>query len=253
MESNFKELREYYLEWRDFDEYLVLQKQTDSLRVKGEVDRKTIAIKLSKRGNDVYGRRLWKRLKFLYDLEDTVLFDPHGNVKTTNVLLVTLTYDTKHSGIQDAWETIGDDFNKYMRNLRKKFGCIAYLRCWESSQKAYPHIHVLMMFQDSTFRVTRIHGKYRIDEKEEFEKSYHSFVDIQAIREFKKGIRYVTKYLTKTKKRKSDSELNSHLMLVIQKTLLCHKWRLPQTDSDQNKIWYSSSDWPSRSGDHSKG
>lgn len=196
--SNFQELIEFYLEWRNFDEYLVLQKQTDSLRGNGEVVRKTIAIKCSKRGNDVYGRRLWKRLKFLYEFNDMVLFDPRGNVKTTNVLLVTLTYDTKHLRVQEAWETIGDDFNKRIRNLRKKFGRIAYLRCWESSQKAYPHIHVLMIFQDYTFRVTRVNGKYRIMEKEVFEKSYHSFVDVQAIQKLRNGIRYVTKYLLKS-------------------------------------------------------
>lgn len=198
VKSHFKELQDFYLEWRNFDEYLVLQKQTENIRGNGEVVRKTIAIKCSKRGNDVYGRRLWKRLKFLYEFENTVLFDPHGNVKRTNVLLVTLTYDTKLSRIQEAWETIGDDFNKYMRNLRKKFGRIVYLRCWEASQKGYPHIHVLMIFQDHTFRVTRINGKYRIKEKEAFEKSYHSFVDVQAVQNMKKGIRYVTKYLLKS-------------------------------------------------------
>lgn len=39
---------------------------------------------------------------------------------------------------------------------------------------------------------------YRRQEKEKFEKSYHSFVDVQAIRKLKKGIKDVTKYLFKT-------------------------------------------------------
>ena len=38
---------------------------------------------------------------------------------------------------------------------------------------------------------------YRIHEKEVFEKSYHSYVDVEAVRKMKKGIRYVTKYLLK--------------------------------------------------------
>ena len=53
-----------------------------------------------------------------------------------------------------------------------------------------------MIFHDYAFKVTRFKGKYRILEKVEFEKSYHSFVDVQAIREMKEGIRYVIKYLT---------------------------------------------------------
>ena len=43
-----------------------------------------------------------KRLKFLDNLDDHTLFDPHGNVKLSNVLLVTLTYDTKRSMIQES-------------------------------------------------------------------------------------------------------------------------------------------------------
>jgi hypothetical protein len=56
-----------------------------------------------------------------------------------------------------------------------------------------------MIFHDYEFKVVNIRGKYRILEKEAFEKSWHSFVDVQAIRQFREGVRYVTKYLTKTK------------------------------------------------------
>jgi hypothetical protein len=198
---DFNELQEFYQEWRDFDEYLVLQKQTDNLRIKGEVDKETIAVKCAKRGNDVYWWRVWKRLKFLYNLKDCILFDPHGNVKLSNVLFVTLTYDTKRSRIQESWETIGLEFNKWIRNLRKKYGRISYLRCWEATKKGYAHIHVLMIFHDHLFTVFRKRKGsrwiYRIEEKEEFEKSYHSFVDVQAVQKLKKGIRYITKYLSK--------------------------------------------------------
>jgi hypothetical protein len=195
---DFQELQAFYCKWRDFVEYIVLQKQTDKLRIKGEVDRETLAVKCAKRGNDVYWWRVWKRLKFLHKLKEHTLSDSRGNVKSSNVLFITLTYDIRRSTIQEAWETIGEDFNKWIRNIRKTFGCISYLRCWEASRRGYPHIHVFMMFHDYVFKVIRTNRKYRILEKEAFEKSYHSFVDVQAIRELKRGIRYVTKYLTKT-------------------------------------------------------
>jgi hypothetical protein len=195
---DFQELQAFYRKWRDFIEYVVIQKQTGNLRIKGEVNRETLAIKCAKRGNDVYWWRVGKRLSSFQGLEDHAFFNPHSNIKVSSVLFVTLTYDVKKATIREAWETIGEDYNKWIRNLRKKFGRISYLRCWEASRRGYPHIHVLMMFHDYTFKITRINGKYRILEKEAFEKSYHSFVDVQAIREMKRGIQYVTKYLTKT-------------------------------------------------------
>jgi len=97
---DFKELKEFYLDWKDFDEYLVLQRQTESLRIKGEIDKEAIAVKCAKRGNDVYWWRIWKRLKFLFKLRDRVLFDPHASVKTASVVFVTLTFDIKISSIR---------------------------------------------------------------------------------------------------------------------------------------------------------
>jgi len=152
--------------------------------------------------------RVGKRLRFLHGLKNSTLFDPHSSMKHSNVLFVTLTYDVKRSGIRKAWEAIGDDFNTRIRNLRKKFGSLSYLRCWEASRRGYPHIHVLMIFHDYSFKVafrqlknTRFGFRqvYRIHEKEEFERSWHSFVDVQAIRKMGEGIAYVTKYMTKSK------------------------------------------------------
>ena len=137
---DFEELKEFYRDWRDYAEYVVLQKQSDNSRNKGEVEKETIAFKCAKRGNDVYWGRVGKRLKFLHNLKDRTLFDPHGNSKLSNVLFVSLTYDTKRSMIQESWETVGEAFNKWIRNLRKKYGRISYLRCWEATEKGYSHI-----------------------------------------------------------------------------------------------------------------
>lgn len=210
-------LKKFYTEWRDYNEYIVVQKQSDNLRIDGEIDKETIAIKCSKRGNDVYWWRVWERIKKLYDLKEQTLFDPHDNIKLSNVLFSTLTYDIKRSTITEGWETEGDDFNKWIRNLRKKFGRISYFRSLEASKKGYPHIHILMIFHDYEFKVTKIKGKYRIIEKEEFEKSWHSFVDVQAIRQFREGVRYVTKYLTKTRNESKTQILTLALCWLFRK------------------------------------
>lgn len=174
----------------------------DSVKVKGEIERETVATKCSKRGNDVYWWRIGNRIKPLHNLKNQALFNPHSNIKSSNVLFVTLTYDIKRSTIPEAWETEGDDFNKWIRNLRKKFGRISYFRSLEASKRGYPHIHILMIFHDHKFKISfsQLQNRiYRIEEKTEFEKSWHSFVDVQAIRKFREGVKYVTKYLTKTK------------------------------------------------------
>jgi hypothetical protein len=67
------------------------------------------------------------------------------------------------------------------------------------------------------FKVTRIGDKYRILEKEEFEKSYHSFVDVQALRELKYGVRYITKYLTKTKEENRIQNLTLAMCWLFRK------------------------------------
>jgi len=204
---NFRELEQFYREWRDYDEYALFQRQVDRLRETGEIEKETIAIKGAKRGNDVYWWRLWKRLKFLRSLKNYTLFDPHASMKLSNVLFVSLSYDIGRSTIREGWETVGEEFNKWIRNLRKKYGRISYLRCWESTSKGYPHIHVVMIFHDYQFKIafsqlkrTR-HGSYRrvyrIKEKTEFEKSYHSFVDVEAVQKMREGISYIMKYLRK--------------------------------------------------------
>ncbi len=223
---DFQELEKFYLDWRNYDEYIVLQKQSDSLRVKGEVEKQTFAIKCSKRGNDVYWWRVDKRLRFLKNLQSATLFDPHGNIKRSNVLFATLTYDIGKCTVREACETVGVDFNNWIRNLRKKYGRISCFRCYEASKKGYLHIHVLMVFRDYEFEIAFSQLKrtsfglrrvYRIEEKEEFEKGWHSFVDVQAIRELREGIRYITKYLTKTKNEGQTQVLTLALCWLFRK------------------------------------
>jgi hypothetical protein len=254
---DFQELQEFYQEWRDFDEYIVLQKQTDNLRIKGEADKETIAVKCAKRGNDVYWWRVRKRLRSLHTLENHTLFDIRAHDKFSNVLFATLTYDIRRSTVQEAWETVGEEFNKWIRNLRKKFGRISYLRCWEASRKGYPHIHVLMVFHDYPFRIVFSQLKkgrrvYRIAEKEVFEKSYHSFVDVQAVRKLREGIKYILKYLSKTKYTGQSQTLTLALCWIFKKrsfavsgdfqeavyTILKIRYRIIQTDLFGNEVGY---------------
>ena len=197
-----KSLIGFYKSWRDFKEFLVLQRQVE--REDGGVDRETIAVKCAKRGNDVYWNRTEKRLNRILDSKRERSWDPHQTIKETNVLLVTLTYGPKRCSIREAWETIGTDYHKWITNLRNKFGRITCFRTFEAYASGYPHIHCSLIFQDHKFRAFRRYSWkerkviWRIKEKHEFERAYHSFVDVRAIRTFAGSLHYVTKYLTKS-------------------------------------------------------
>jgi hypothetical protein len=201
-----EELIEFWNTWKDFDEYLILQKQE---LTKNTIEKTTIAVKCSKRGNDVYFWRNRKRFSPLLT-QDHTFFDTHGNFKKTNALLVTNTYDVKLASQKEAWNTLGYDFNRYITNLRKKYGKISYVRVWEAFFNGYPHIHTLMVFHDYQFTTFRHNGKWRIREKGEFEKGYHSFVDVEAVRSLRAGISYIVKYMSKSY---SNSEVTSEVGL----------------------------------------
>lgn len=201
---SFEELRDFYEAWRDFDEFMVLQKQTLE---GGEVKRKNIAVRLSKRGNDVYWSRVGKRLSRIRNIKNVTLFS-RENIKRSRVLHVTLTFDTKLCSVGEAWERIGQDFNRWISAMRRKYGRISYFRDWEAFANGFPHVHLLMIFHDYDFRVFRTQkydeekGRrrtvWRVSEKSEFEIGWHSFVDVEAVRYLKNGLGYVMKYLTKT-------------------------------------------------------
>ena len=214
MNLDFKGLRDYYKAWRELKEFLILCRLESDTRD----SKKTIAVKCSKRGNDVYWRRVGQRLQGLKDVDDVQFFNPkaRGSMKSRAVF-VTLTYDTKLSGVQDAWIQEGIAWNRWISNLRDKFGEISYIRCFESFINGYPHIHALLVFKNHAFNVFRQYSKilkryvFRVQEKAVFESSWDSNVDVQACASLRGASLYITKYLTKGFHEGSEEALDKNL------------------------------------------
>ncbi len=194
------ELIELYKNWRDQSEYLVLCYHRRDFMLEYR------AIKCSKRGNDVYNWRINQRFKELEVLAnfygDNKIFDINQAEPKTNCLLVTFTYDTKLKNKTDAWGDISSEYNRAITRLRQKFGKISVLRVWESSRKSYPHIHAILLFDDKRFNVfehwtTNNKSTYRIQEKAEFSKVWHSNVDVLAVSSVRGAVGYLVKYLKK--------------------------------------------------------
>ena len=200
-------LESLYVYWRDLHEYLVLR----SLQVNPKTFASQwtyVAVKCSKRGNDVYGSRIKRSLDWLSDGENVKFFDVTDFTANKEVyssaIWLTLTYDIERCSRFDAIENIGKEWNTFISALRQKYGKISVLRTWECSEKGYPHIHAILLFQNAKFSVfphfSEKEGKltFRIKEKNEIASLWHSHSDIQAVSSTKKLFNYMRKYQTKT-------------------------------------------------------
>ena len=99
-EAYFPTLLDLFEAWKNDSEYVVLR----NLEMN-----KILALKCSKRGNDVYNARIKRRFAFLFkNSKDLRFFSPEdftsGHPVNTSILWVTLTWNTKRScGIGQAW------------------------------------------------------------------------------------------------------------------------------------------------------
>jgi len=200
--------------WRDYAEYLLIKGVN---RVNGK--KMFLAVKCSKRGNDVFASRLDRKLGFLRRLAKIDLFHPEdfksNRIVKTNLLWVTLTFNPRLRSLDEAWETVMDDYNLWITNLRNEYGKIDVLRFIEAfpdekgSAFGYPHMHIVLLFKEAQFEVFprmeegkdgRLGMVYRIREKYEVERQgkWHSFIDVKALSSGKAVYNYVRKYCSKT-------------------------------------------------------
>jgi hypothetical protein len=80
-------------------------------------------------------------------MEKHTLFDIHGNNKSSNVLFATLTYNTRRSMIQETWKTVDEEFNKWIRNLRKSLDVSHTFAVEKLHEKAIPHTRIVGLSQ----------------------------------------------------------------------------------------------------------
>jgi len=204
---DFSLLEDLFSYWRDFSEYIILRRAKVEPRT-FKTNWEYVAVKCSKRGNDVYTSRIKKRFSWLRSCMQDLEFFHASDFKTdrevkTQMLWLTLTYDSKRCTRRQAWENIGVEWNRFISAMRRRYGKISVLRSWEAYENGYPHIHALMWFHDSQFAVfPHLNAKqgqfsYRIKEKREFEDLWHSFVDAEAMPSMSKAVGYVLKYQMK--------------------------------------------------------
>lgn len=197
-EADLKTVKGFYLMWVNLLEFILFMKLVNFEK------QGFYAVPCSKRGNEIYYRRnrarfrhLWKNLEKL----GGSVFDPHGNLKKTRLVFVTLTWATQGRSLRESWENgkqgVSADYNRWITALRQKFGHVSTIRSYESFSSGYPHVQVLLYFHEKEFNVFRQGGKFRVQEKEDLVCGYPSFVDAQAMHSWKGAVRYVGKYILK--------------------------------------------------------
>lgn len=226
-EEDLDLLEQLYVFWRDEPEFLVLRSlQVNPRSMASEWS--YVAVKSSKRGNDVYIRRVKRRLDWLSSMENVTFFSPSdfqaGKKVYSQALWLTLTYDTKRCSRAQAMERIGHEWNRFLSAVRSKFkGGVSVFRSWETSGQGYPHVHACLFFKEARFSVFQhlaendrkeLHLQYRIEEKEQLASLWHSHVDVQAISSTKKLFNYMRKYQTKTLMA-SDSPKGCRTMSIL--------------------------------------
>ena len=188
------DIPDIYEDWVSQDEGLVIEREINGVfEIKG--------VKCAKRGNDVYRWRVNDRLKGvkgLFQNKDNDFFSVFEKKPMVNCLNVTLTYDVKRCSIAKAWGNIGKEYNKFISRLRSKYGNIDVIRAWEAYENGYPHVHMILLFNDHKFNGFKFkNDDVRIQEKDDIDKAWHSHTDISGIQNLSKSGFYLTKYITK--------------------------------------------------------
>jgi hypothetical protein len=195
-------LTDLYRYWRDQAEYGVIEKSWfEDLSIKHEYK----AVKCSKRGNDVYRYRIKERIGWMDKIPNLTFFnekDLGSNQAYTRMLFFTLTYDTKRCSRIEAWENVGLEYNRWISRVRRAYGKVSAFRVWQTFQKGYPHVHGVILFNDHKFKVFRhtdVDGEisYRVEEKGDLQTSWHSFVDVVAVRTVQGALRYCKRYIAR--------------------------------------------------------
>lgn len=208
-------LTDLYRYWRDLNEYGLIEKSwidPKSYSIKHEYK----ALKCSKRGNDVYRWRVKKRIGWMDKIPNLEFFsekDLENGSAHTRMLFFTLTYDIKKCSRIEAWEKVGFEFNRWISRVRSKYGKISVFRVWQSMGKGYPHVHGVMLFEDpqikfKVFRHKDVNGEvsFRVEEKGDLETSWHSFVDVVAVRSVRGALKYCKRYISRKNMESSEAQ-----------------------------------------------
>lgn len=214
MSSDIPMIKDLYIKWSTFNEIRPIR--TTYLDLKTNTMETELSIhKNIKRGNPEYIKAIRGKLQPFLDQEPRIFFDQDDGIKRTNALHIILEYDATSYSLGEAWFYVGVDFNRFLSNLKKHFGKFVHIRAWHGHDSGYPHIDVIIYFNNFefsavkwydkkrdkiSFRIhpkqkTKHHGKYcRQSIKDAWS---HGYVDIECVDSMGGAFKDLMKYVTK--------------------------------------------------------
>jgi hypothetical protein len=196
-----------YVSWVNRPSYALLSRVIQSVGKKlrrKKVDTEYRLLRVSKRGDRQYSRRILGKFKRLERIsKGFTFFDYRGVNVSGSALLMTLEYNANECSLASSWLNASRDFNVFLSRLRKRYGQIFNVRVYESHESGFLHIHVLLVFKH-VFQGYRQRGKgfiFRVKGEDfAFLKGCWNkgFSDIQLVNSFQGGLRYLSKYLLKS-------------------------------------------------------
>jgi len=187
----------------------------------------------SKRGNWVYKYRVEERLIDSSEwLLNTRVMDKLGvrNIRpgkyaplgVGNVLFITLTSQGK-KGRRMQWEEITKAYNRFISAFRKRYGITWVIRCIESTELGYPHIHLLLACESSfeVFSHTDQKGKqsWRVQDKRNMQGLWPAYMDVKAVCGGVHGIKEVRRYLFADLLKQTRADLGKDVISQANATL----------------------------------
>lgn len=153
----------------------------------------------SKRGNNVYNYRMKKRIdsatRSFYSPEfknvlnrRDVVYGAFGHF--SNTFQITLTFSTALTDRYSAWSSISKTTHVFRKKLREQFGDFFCFQTFESFENGYPHVNLLVVFENpiaTWLETTTKKGKeikiWRMRNKERVRigKLWHSFIDVKSL------------------------------------------------------------------------
>ena len=142
--ASIDEVTEAYEEWYKWIFYILLYRFNRTL-----CKHEYAYFRGKKRGDPKYSYQICRKFDALKRVNKKLIFFSRKarELVKGNALLVTLEYNANKISISDSWQNVGVDYNRFLTRLRHKYGKISVIRVWESHESAYPHIHVLLVFQ----------------------------------------------------------------------------------------------------------
>lgn len=182
------QLKQNFLDWSQEKTYILFE-QISTGRI--------FSVPVARRGNDRYR---WRILNKWHNLKDyTRMLQRLCGRNESGVLFVTLTYDPKKLSQDCAWRRIGKDFNNFMSRMRKDYGKMVAIRCFQPHKSGYPHVHAILFFRHQKFRMKKMSKKFRLSTYPTKLKSHwiHGFSDWSCVQVLERAMRYIMRYLSK--------------------------------------------------------